>query len=79
MMNSQMPTKEEYLKAVAPYNLTYREKQLAYLKINGFSNKRIAEMYGISVTTVKKHFTHIYEKMWVPGRNELLKKIKDAT
>lgn len=72
MKNNHIPTKEEYLEAVSRYNLTVRERELAYLKINGFSNKRIADMYGISVATVKKHFTHIYEKMWVPGRAELL-------
>ena len=27
-------------------------------------------MLGISEQTVKNHFTHIYEKAWVPGRNE---------
>ncbi len=27
-------------------------------------------MYGIAEQTVKNHFTHIYEKAWVPGRKE---------
>ena len=27
-------------------------------------------MLGISEQTVKNHFSHIYEKAWVPGRNE---------
>lgn len=76
-MNKLQITKEEYLQAVSGYNLTVREKELAYLKLNGFSNKRIAEMYGISIATVKKHFTHIYEKVWVPGRSEFTEVISD--
>ena len=42
------------------------------LLIQVFSNRRIAFIYGISVQTVKNHFTHIYEKAWVPGRKEFI-------
>lgn len=40
--------------------------------IQVFSNRRIAFIYGISEQTVKNHFTHIYEKAWVPGRKEFI-------
>lgn len=63
-------SREHYLKVALKFGLTPRELELGYLKISGFSNQRIAYMYGISVLTVKKHFTHIYEKAWVPGRKE---------
>ena len=63
-------TKEEYLEIAKKYGFTRRELQLGYLKLSGFTNKRIAYMLGISEQTVKNHFTHIYEKAWVPGRNE---------
>ncbi len=63
-------TKEQYLSVVRKYGLTKRELELGYLKVSGFSNRRIAYMYGISEQTVKNHFTHIYEKAWVPGRKE---------
>lgn len=36
-----------FLNAILEYNLTTREKELGYLKVNGFSNKRIEERYGI--------------------------------
>lgn len=62
--------KEEYLKLAQKYNLTKRELELGFLKVSGFSNRRIAYMFGISEQTVKNHFTHIYEKAWVPGRKE---------
>ena len=63
-------TKEHYLRVARKYGLTKRELELGYLKVSGFSNRRIAYMYGISEQTVKNHFTHIYEKAWVPGRKE---------
>ena len=52
------------------FGLTKRELELGFLKVSGFSNRRIAYMFGISEQTVKNHFTHIYEKAWVPGRKE---------
>ena len=67
---NKMISKEEYIKVASSFGLTKRELELGYLKISGFSNQRIAVMYGISVLTVKKHFTHIYEKAFVPGRKE---------
>ena len=63
-------TKEQYLNIAHNFGLTTRELELGYLKVSGFSNRRIAYMLGISEQTVKNHFTHIYEKAWVPGRKE---------
>ncbi|MBQ3796367.1 MAG: response regulator transcription factor [Butyrivibrio sp.] len=63
-------TKEQYLKVAQKYGFTRRELELGFLKVSGFSNRRIAYMLGISEQTVKNHFTHIYEKAWVPGRKE---------
>ena len=70
MMNDLRITKEHYLKVTSKFGFTKRELELGYLKVSGFSNRRIAYMLGISEQTVKNHFTHIYEKGWVPGRNE---------
>lgn len=63
-------SKEQYLKVARSFGLTKRELELGFLKVSGFSNRRIAYMFGISEQTVKNHFTHIYEKSWVPGRKE---------
>ncbi len=63
-------TKEKYLQVAGKFGLTKRELELGYLKLSGFSNRRIAYMLGISEQTVKNHFTSIYEKVWVPGRKE---------
>ena len=69
-MNDSGITKEQYLNIARKFGLTRRELELGYLKVSGFSNRRIAYMLGISEQTVKNHFTHIYEKAWVPGRKE---------
>ena len=63
-------TKQHYLDVAQKYGFTRRELELGFLKVSGFSNRRIAYMLGISEQTVKNHFTHIYEKAWVPGRKE---------
>ena len=63
-------TKQHYLEVAQKFGFTKRELELGFLKVSGFSNRRIAYMLGISEQTVKNHFTHIYEKAWVPGRKE---------
>ena len=63
-------TKQHYIKVAQKYGFTRRELELGFLKVSGFSNRRIAYMLGISEQTVKNHFTHIYEKAWVPGKKE---------
>ncbi len=72
-MNEPGITKERYLEVAEGLGLTKRELELGYLKVCGFSNRRIAYMFGISEQTVKNHFSHIYEKAWVPGRKEFRK------
>ncbi len=69
-MNNPQITKQQYLTIAKRFGFTKRELELGYLKVSGFSNRRIAYMFGISEQTVKNHFTHIYEKAWVPGRAE---------
>ena len=69
-MNDPEITKECYLHVARQFGFTKRELELGFLKVSGFSNRRIAYMFGISEQTVKNHFTHIYEKAWVPGRKE---------
>lgn len=65
-------TKERYLEVAADFGLTKRELEIGYLKASGCSNQYIADLYGISLQTVKHHVTHIYEKAWVPGKREFL-------
>ena len=54
-MNEPRITKAGYLQVARKYGLTVRELELGYLKVSGFSNRRIAYMLGISEQTVKNH------------------------
>lgn len=51
--------------------LSAREQEVAWLIYRGYSNRQIAEELYISEMTVKKHASHIYEKLQISGRKEL--------
>ena len=48
--------------------LTRRERQMAYAVSRGLRNRQIADEFGISEETVKKHLATIYGKLAIPGR-----------
>ena len=48
--------------------LTEREQQIANTIALGLSNKQIAQQFGISPETVKRHLASIYSKLALPGR-----------
>ena len=49
-------------------SLTPREQQIAEAIARGLSNRQIAEEFGISPETVKRHLASIYGKLSLPGR-----------
>lgn len=51
--------------------LTERERQVATLAAQGWSNPRIAERLVLSVRTVESHLHHAYMKLGVSSREEL--------
>lgn len=55
--------------------LTQRESEIARLAKSGLSNKEIADEMYIAESTVKKHMSHIFEKLQLSNR-ENLKNIK---
>ena len=57
--------------------LTNRETEIAWLLYRGYTNRQIGEELFIAETTVKKHVSHIYEKMQVSGRKEFRAKINE--
>lgn len=57
------------------YNLTSREKEILKGIANGYTYREIAEIHGISSSTVKKHILHIYRKLDVSSKVEFMKKI----
>lgn len=58
-------------KTAAMYGLSEREKEVISCILNGMSNAEIAESMSISLSTVKKHVYHIFEKMQVNTRTQL--------
>ena len=52
--------------------LTSKEKEVLELVLDSKSRKEIAAALHVSENTVKTHLTHLYEKMNVSGREELL-------
>lgn len=58
--------------AVAHYKLTSRETDILYLVVRGRSMPHIAERLCVSRSTVKTHIAHIYQKMGVENRQEML-------
>jgi len=48
--------------------LTQRERQMAQAVSRGLRNRQIANEFGISEETVKKHLATIYGKLALPGR-----------
>jgi len=49
-------------------SLTARERQVAEAIARGLSNKQIADEFGISAETVKRHLASIYGKLALRGR-----------
>lgn len=54
-------------------NLSRREKEVAKMAAEGFTNIQIAEELYISVETVKRHLATIYSKTGISSRKQLSK------
>ncbi|MEO5916220.1 MAG: response regulator transcription factor [Luteolibacter sp.] len=57
-----------------PTELTPREHSILELLLEAYSYREIAERIGISVHTVNFHIRHIYEKLHVRSRGEIILK-----
>ena len=55
--------------------LTVRENEVLAQLVNGLAYKEIANVLGISVTTVNDHIKNIYNKLNVNSKAELISKI----
>ncbi|MGY1725776.1 LuxR C-terminal-related transcriptional regulator [Geodermatophilus sp. SYSU D01062] len=55
-----------------PPRLTPREEQVAQLAARGLSNQEIADQLVLSVRTVEAHLAHVYAKLGVNGRADLV-------
>jgi two-component system, NarL family, nitrate/nitrite response regulator NarL len=57
-----------YLSGLHVESLTVREHEMARAVARGLRNRQIADEFGISEETVKKHLATIYAKLALPGR-----------
>lgn len=62
---------EQRASATPKYRLTPRETDVVAAVVAGYTNKDIAQKFGISEDTVKHHLTSIYDKVGVSNRLEL--------
>jgi DNA-binding CsgD family transcriptional regulator len=53
--------------------LTIRERQIVALVGEGRSNRAIADHLDVSVRTVEGHLNHVFAKVGVGGRTELVR------
>ncbi|MCX7788038.1 MAG: LuxR C-terminal-related transcriptional regulator [Spirochaetes bacterium] len=60
------------------FHLTWREWEIIQQVLSGATNRSIAEHLQIKERTVKSHVTHIYNKLGIRNRVELLKLIENA-
>lgn len=61
---------DRFLAVMENRALSERELEVAWLLYRGYTNRQIGESLFIAETTVKKHVSHIYQKMDVCSRKE---------
>jgi DNA-binding CsgD family transcriptional regulator len=57
---------------VREYSISKREREIMELIVAGKSNKEIEEQLFISVNTVKNHVYHLYQKLGIKSRSQLM-------
>ncbi len=65
-----------FLDVTRECELSERELEVAWLLYRGYTNRQIGEELYIAETTVKKHVSHIYQKMEVYSRKDFREKIR---
>jgi DNA-binding CsgD family transcriptional regulator len=57
------------------YQLSARESEVVALVLRGYSNQDIATTLDFSLATAKKHLTHIFDKVGVDSRAQLISRL----
>ena len=57
------------------YRLSKREAEVVELVLLGYRNRDIATTLGTSPLTIKKHLTHVFDKVGVDSRTQLVSRI----
>ncbi|MEU1280066.1 LuxR C-terminal-related transcriptional regulator [Streptomyces sp. NPDC005805] len=59
--------------------LTPREREIALLAAGGATSKEVAKLLGLSIRTVNNHLQHLYGKLGVTGREEMVRAFTSGT
>lgn len=59
--------------------LSAREREVVELVVAGLKNRDIAERMGISEKTVKTHLTHVYQRLGVATRGDMIAAVRAAS
>jgi len=70
--SSPIEKKEEHQVSSLEGLLSDREKEILQYTIKGFSPKQVAETLFISIYTVRKHISNIYEKLHVNTNTQIM-------
>ena len=72
MAYSSAPKKNDLTLLKSEYQLSPREKEICRLIYKGLTDKEIASALGISFYTVRTHIEHIFIKLDVTTRTEII-------
>lgn len=70
-----VPAAHNEVSVLASYGLSYREREIALLLLDGASNDDLVARLRISPNTLKTHLRHIYQKTETGNRRELILKM----
>jgi DNA-binding CsgD family transcriptional regulator len=65
-------------RAAGPHGLTQRELEVVTLVREGCTNQQIAESLFVSIRTVETHLSHVFTKLGVTSRINLLKALSEV-
>lgn len=73
LLSKSSSEKTDVKASALPEVLTERETEVLQYTVNGLDAKRIAEILNISVFTVRKHISNVYEKLHVQSKAQIIK------
>lgn len=68
--------REQTTAAAEMDQLTVREREVLELVVHGMSNKEIADRLSVTLAAVRFHLKHIYQKLHVHSRTEVVLKVR---
>ena len=72
ILHDKTPNENHLKEYASKYNLSPRELETLELLSKGYSNKAIGDELFISLSTVKKHVSNIFDKTGTKSRMELI-------